>query len=150
MLSHKKFGLLCKYTNSTKTINMKRCCCLVYARWFWRQVSNTSVLSLHPVLHIWLTVGKPVESSRKVEDPHLVNKDAPSADIRNLFIRLDQVLDFDAETFQRCQLSNRHKWIRSVHYIKHWHKMLPTSIFYLLQSLFGSIWEKTRRTHSFL
>lgn len=77
------------------------------------------MLSLHPVLHIWLTVGEHVESNRKVEDPHLVNKDAPSADIRNLFIRLDQVLDFDAETSQRCQLSNRHKWIRSVHYIKH-------------------------------
>lgn len=52
------------------------------------------MLSLHPAFQIWLPVGNNVESGRKVED--LVNEDAPSADIRNLFIRLDQVLDFDA------------------------------------------------------
>lgn len=54
------------------------------------------MLSLHPAFQIWLPVGNNVESGRKVEDSHLVNEDAPSADIRNLFIRLDQVLDFDA------------------------------------------------------
>lgn len=62
------------------------------------------MLSLHPAFQIWLPVGKHVESGRKVEDPHLVNEDAPSADIRNLFIRINRVLDFDAEASQRHQL----------------------------------------------
>lgn len=72
-----------------------------------------------PKLAPW---GKHVESGRKVEDPHLVNKDAPSADIRNL-VRI-WILMLRAS--QRCQLSNRHKWTRPVHYIEHW----PQNAFY--------------------
>lgn len=77
------------------------------------------MLSLHPAFQTWLHEGKHVESGRKVKDPYLVNEDAPSADIRNLFTRLGQDLDFDAEDSQRCQRTNRHKWTRPVHYIEH-------------------------------
>lgn len=70
----------------------------------------------------------------------MVNDDAPSADTRNLFIVLDQLLGCGAEASQKGYLSNRHKWIRPALYIMHCRTSLSTSIFYLLQSSFGYIW----------
>lgn len=46
-------------------------------------------------------MGEHVGSGSELEGPRLVNDDAPSAGTRNLFIRFDQVLEFDAEASER-------------------------------------------------